>query len=356
MRVSWCPQSTDMGINPYWRMLRASLERLDVEFDDSPSWSFGRRWLWANRGRVQVIHFHAVRRFWEYERTQARLRWVVRFARNLVFARAAGYRTVMTVHDLRSLEHSLTPDWVDFLGHWVAVHLSQAVFVHYQLGRELVAKRYGRNHGMHVLHHPTFTGVYPNTLSREEARNDLGFRDGQKVLLFFGGIRPNKGVDALITVFRRLPGNDIRLLITGEPWPPASYINQLIDQAKQDDRVRILAKAIPDDSVQTYMNAADFVVLPFRDILNSSSVLLASSFGRPVIAPALGCLPEVLTEDAGIIYNPTEPDALYRALKRASSLDPQESDALGRKAYKLASLHTWEEMAHKTLAVYEDLQ
>lgn len=350
MRAYWCPQPADMGVNPYWRLLRSELEAIGVTFDDSPSWSFGRRWLQANRSRIDVVHFHAVRRFWEYERTQARLRWVVRFARNLLFARALGYRTALTVHDLRPLEHSLKPGWVDYLGHWLAVRLTEAVFVHYNLGRRLVEQEYGRRNNLYAVSHPGYAGIYANTTTRAEARATLGLAGDDRVLTFFGGIRPNKGIDDLIFAFRRLPDSNLRLLIVGQPWPPASYVRELVARAQGDSRVRVVPARVPDIEVQTYMNASDAIVLPFRDILTSGSVLLAMSFARPVIASRLGCLPEVVVPDSGFLYDPTEPNALFNALRQACSAD---LETMGKAAGERAARYTWADLARDTITVYE---
>ena len=59
-------------------------------------------------------------------------------------------------------------------------------------------------------------------------------------------------------------------------------------------------------------------MLPFRDILTSGSAILALSHGRPVIAPAIGCLPETLPADAAILYDPDAPEALGAALAGGS--------------------------------------
>ena len=70
------------------------------------------------------------------------------------------------------------------------------------------------------------------------------------------------------------------------------------------------------------MNAADVVVLPFAQVLTSSRRLTpALSFGKPVIAPRMGCLPELLTDDLGILYNPGDPQALGRALEAIRGRD-----------------------------------
>ena len=70
--------------------------------------------------------------------------------------------------------------------------------------------------------------------------------------------------------------------------------------------------AVPDDRMQVYLRAADAVVLPYRDVLTSGSAILAMTFGQPVIAPAIGCLPESLGSEGTILYDADAPDGLER--------------------------------------------
>jgi len=63
--------------------------------------------------------------------------------------------------------------------------------------------------------------------------------------------------------------------------------------AADDARVRLFLKPVPHAEVQLYFAAADVVVLPYKNILNSGAALLAVSLGRPVCVPALGSLMEL---------------------------------------------------------------
>jgi len=346
VRVAWFPQ--EYVDNPYLTQLRNSLQGLGVEFEGSAPWTFGRRWLWRNRGKVQLLHLHVVQRFYAYKATRARLRWVVRFARNLMLARVLGYRTVFTLHDLKPFD-VLHPLWVDHMGHWVAVNLTDAVMVHYESGRRAVAERFGRRNGVFVCHHPSYIGLYPNEIPRDLARLRLGIAERHILFLFFGGIRPSKGIDGLIPAFRRLTGDEPRLLIVGRPWHPPEYLDALIKEARGDERIGVVAQFIPEEMVQLYLNAADAVVLPFKDVLTSGSTLLAMSFARPVVAPAKGCLIDEVPPGTGILYDPSDPDGLYMALQRCRSEDLR---MMGEKAYEWASRFTFERLAQETLAAY----
>ena len=90
-------------------------------------------------------------------------------------------------------------------------------------------------------------------------------------------------------------------------------------------------------------------MLPFRDILTSGSAILALSHGRPVVVPALGCLPETLPADATFLYDPDDPDALAGALHRAAGADLA---AMGVRARAWADGLDWGPIAAETARLY----
>lgn len=348
-RVAFFPCVEEMNANPYWPLLRSSLETRGVEFYSSTSGSFGRRWLWSRRGAVDVLHLHFIQQFYAYEGAQARLRWVLRFASSLILARALGYRTVFTLHDLVPM-YPLRPAWVDYLGYWIAANFTERVIVHGEAARQALASRYGRRRNVHVIEHPHYIGVYPNMVTREAARSCLGLKKDQIVFGFIGGIRPNKGIDQLVVSFGEIPGDNLRLVIAGKLWPPAEYSARLTSLIEKDDRIRFFPQFIPDEDIQLYLNAVDVVVLPFASILTSGSTIMAMSFSRPVVAPALGCLPELINSKTGILYDPSDPEGLRNGMRSCLSRD---LDAMGRAAYDSIKEASWEVAAEKTTAVYQ---
>ncbi len=294
------------------------------------------------------MHFHYVQQFYAYENTYARLKWVLRLASNLVLARMLGYHTVLTLHNLMPT-YPLSPAWVDYLGHWFTVQLVDSVIVHCRTAAAALISQFGRRRNIHVVSHPNYIGVYPNTIDRDAARAQLGLLPDQKVFLFFGGLRPNKGIDQLLRAFREIPGEHLALLVAGQPFPPEEYQSELQRLASLDSRVRLSDRFISDDEVATYMNAADAVTLPFARILTSSSTMLAMSFGRPVVAPAMGCLPELVTPTSGVLYDAQDPEGLKNALLRCTELDLQ---AMGDCA--AVEPFTVERFGAETLNAYMD--
>ena len=168
------------------------------------------------------------------------------------------------------------------------------------------------------------------------------------VFLFFGIIRPFKGVFRLIDTFGRLRSRQIRLLVAGQPSNEMSRV-ELIEHCQLDDRILTSLQKVPVEDVQLYMNAADVVVLPYQDTLTSGSVLLAMSFGKAVIMPRIGCIPEVVDSQGGFLYSPHDEEGLLRAMQQALSAD---TATMGKYNYARAQSFDWVEIAQETCVVY----
>jgi len=119
---------------------------------------------------------------------------------------------------------------------------------------------------------------------------------------------------------------------------------------KSDDRIRAFLQFVPAKDVQLYMNAADVVVLPFKDILTSGSALLAMSFGKAVIAPRLGCIPESLDSRGVFLYDHNEEEGLLKAIQQATLANLA---AMGKYNYGRAKHLGWNVIGQKTCALYQ---
>lgn len=336
--------------NPYWSILASALGDAGVEVVSAEPGPFGRRWLWRNRGRIQVLHFHYVQQLYAYEWTDARLRWVVRFASNLLLARLLGYRTVFTLHNATPT-YQLQPAWVDYLGHWVATNLTDAVIVHCEAARAILRARFGRRRQVYTVQHPHYMSQYPNAITRAAAKELLGISPDDFVFAFIGGLRPNKGVEGLVAAFRQLEGSNLCLLIAGSSARSDGCVEALHELAQCDGRIHLHTHFISDDKLQIYVNASDVVVLPFARILTSGSAIMAMGFARPVVAPAMGCLPELVTEGTGVLYDPSSPLGLVQALGRCVSIGP-DLTAMGRRAQARVGQFTAQAAAKETLRAY----
>ncbi|WYL96318.1 MAG: glycosyltransferase family 4 protein [Gloeotrichia echinulata IR180] len=140
-----------------------------------------------------------------------------------------------------------------------------------------------------------YRDFYPNQITRNQARIELNLPDNYRILLFFGYIDIYKNVPHLIKIFRQLAPPDWLLVVAGKIERP-HLENEILSASENDDKIKLVLKYVPDDQVQLYFKAAELVVLPFKEILNSGSALLALSFDCPILAPHLGSMPELHSE------------------------------------------------------------
>jgi glycosyltransferase involved in cell wall biosynthesis len=137
-----------------------------------------------------------------------------------------------------------------------------------------------------------YRGNYLDEISKQEARSQLGINSSAKVLLFFGSIRRYKNTSKLIQVFKELGDTEAILYVVGKPFD-SNLSEEIQQEVSSNSRIKLYLNFVPDDEVQIYFRATDLVVLPFSEILNSSSALLALSFDRPVLVPLQGSLGEL---------------------------------------------------------------
>ncbi|WP_169738367.1 glycosyltransferase [Patulibacter minatonensis] len=169
-------------------------------------------------------------------------------------------------------------------------------------------------------------------------------------LLFFGFIRPYKGVEELIGVVAGMSDPEIRLTVAGKPASEAS--RAAVEAARAgDERIDLRLEFVPDDELGMLVAGAALVVLPYREMHNSGAVFAALSAGRPVLVERNAVTTELQSElgDDWIVLFDDRVDAtdLRVALLRAAERDPTaHPDLSGR---------SWPEVAERYADVYRDL-
>jgi glycosyltransferase involved in cell wall biosynthesis len=204
-----------------------------------------------------------------------------------------------------------------------------------------------------AIDHGNFIGLYADTIDRAHARAQLGIADDETVLLFFGNIRPYKGVEHLVDVFRQSGARDLRLLIAGKTSDP--HLGEALrDAAAGDARITLETRFIPDDEVQVYFRGCDAAVFPYRNILASGAVILAMSFGTVCVAPAIGCIPAVLEETANFLYDAKDPDGLQDAIRQLVARR-DELGKMGETNAENAMRLDWSDVGERTARIYHKL-
>ncbi|MFB6271690.1 MAG: glycosyltransferase family 4 protein [Salinibacter sp.] len=224
------------------------------------------------------------------------------------------------------------------------VHLGEA-------SRDWFSKQYDfaseKRHA--IIPHGNYS-CFPDDVNDDEARKRLNISAEEFVCLCFGKLRHHRERALLIEAFERLSGWRNKLVIAGGgEIPTPSRRSFQYWRIKYDPRLCIHDEWIPDEEVQLYLRAADVVVIPREGVLNSGSVALGFTFGRPVVGPDEGVIGEVLRKTG----NPTYESGNAGALAEAIEMVKDSITGLGNrnKTYAMEKMN-WRNIAFKHIECY----
>lgn len=128
-------------------------------------------------------------------------------------------------------------------------------------------------------------------------------------LLFFGFVRPYKGLDMLLEALQYVENAKVHLTIAGEFWDDKEdYLNYIKEHNLQN--IDIVDEYISDEEVADYFRCCDVVVLPYRDATGSAVIASAYGHNRPVLVTNVGGLPDAVASGrTGYISEP-DPKAI----------------------------------------------
>ena len=225
-----------------------------------------------------------------------------------------------------------------------------ALVVHSEYGRGQLVRGLGLDSGkVHVIHHGAFEHLarLPSQPLAAELEQVAG-----PVVLFFGLLRPYKGVDVLLQAWRGMPAG-AELWIVGRPRMDIAPL-----LASAPPGVRFISRYVPDAELASYFRRADVVVLPYSrtERFDQSGVLAtALAFAKPVVLSDVGGFGEVAATGAGVLVEPGDVGSLAAALGRLLG-DEAERARLAQAAREAAAgPYSWDQAARRTLDVYRGL-
>jgi glycosyltransferase involved in cell wall biosynthesis len=225
-----------------------------------------------------------------------------------------------------------------------------ALVVHSEYGRGQLVRALGLDAGkVHVIHHGAFEHLarLPSQPLAAKLEQVAG-----PVVLFFGLLRPYKGVDVLLEAWRGMPAG-AELWIVGRPRMDIAPL-----LASAPPGVRFISRYVPDAELASYFRRADVVVLPYSrtERFDQSGVLAtALAFAKPVVLSDVGGFGEVAATGAGVLVEPGDVGSLAAALGRLLG-DEAERARLAQAAREAAAgPYSWDQAARRTLDVYRGL-
>lgn len=251
--------------------------------------------------------------------------------------------TVLTAHDLLPRE----PRPGQLAAQRALLRSVDAVITHSEHGRrrllEAVALDPAR---VHVVPHGVFDHL--TAVPAAPLPGELCAAEGEPVVLFFGLLRPYKGVEVLLEAWREVRGG--QLWIAGHPRMPLAPL-----RAAASSRVSFLPRYVEDAELVALFRRADIVVLPYTrtERFDQSGVLAtALAFGKATVVSDIGGFGEVARLGAAELVAPDDPEALATALRTLID-SPAQRAALAQAARQAAEGPlSWREAARRTVQVY----
>jgi len=344
LRVAVLPDL--VGTNPYLDSLNQALERRGIAV--ARGGTLDRRRVSAARGHLDVVHLHWLEYLFfgsggRLRKTASMYAQGLRFVAALRALSETDVRLVWTVHNARphQLHH---PQLYELIRRAVVIN-ADALVVHSHYAAERVREWAGVGSEIHVVPHASYIGDYPESKRTPgQVRTNLSIPTDAFVYLLFGHVLRHKQIPDAIGAFRRLSAPDARLVIAGSPSDSSSS-REVQAAAEGDPRVIVRLESVSDADVGALHRAADAVVLNYSDVFSSGALMLALTFGLPVVAPAKGSATEIAPPPATVPFGPGGlGDALLEVRTRTAARRKAALAAAGRQ--------TWDRMARQLEQVY----
>lgn len=233
------------------------------------------------------------------------------------------------------------------------------IFVHGPRCKEQLVSQGVAPSKVSVIHHGEL-GSFFNQISK--AKNVK--REG-KTVLFFGELRPNKGVELLIPIADRIHSQfpDVKFIVAGSPkvsrdlkrsgWE--TKLRAILREMRSRPYFEVHDRFIPDEEVANFFQRASITLLPYLDATQSGVAMIAMPLGSVVVATGVGDLPYVIQDEVtGFLAEPNV-DSIVNRLKYVLS-HPSEAELIREKAREWVVREcSWDHIATQTLKIYYHL-
>jgi glycosyltransferase involved in cell wall biosynthesis len=350
-------ESPELRANPMVRVL-------NLRGDNSPQAGFATKIV-----RVARYYARLVRYVWSSEPPILHVLWndrleLVDRTLLMLYYRARGKRTVLTVHNVNVRQRDGDDSMVNRATLRIQYALADHLFVHTERMRQELAAQFSVVASkVSVIPFGINSTVPDTTLSSRDARRTLGLASDEQVILFFGNIAPYKGleylVDAMPEVLRDVPR--ARLVIAGRPKGSEGYwarVERRIEELGLGDKVLRRIEYVPDEETEVFFKAADVLVLPYTHVFQSGVLFLGYNFGLPVVATDVGSIrDDVVDGRTGFLCAPGSAKELASAVVRYFSSDLYVDLSARRPAIRgfAAERYSWAKVAEISAGVYERL-
>ena len=262
---------------------------------------------------------------------------------------------ICTVHDIVPFNGNPVST-IQVLGAVRILREFDAIVAHTQRSvRHLTSLSRGPRRIRHIAHGLLQHGVGPGALVSKVKSTS----ESKLVVLFFGKLKPYKGIDVLIRAASLIPArlqSHIRLRIVGKPYMDTGALIAMAESLQVAHLIDFQFRFIADGEISALLQAASVIVLPYREVDASGVLMTALAEGRPIVATRVGAMAELLTDGQDALLVPVgDADLLASALSQVLE-DRAARQRLADGARRLgASIPTWRDIGRETVALYDEV-
>lgn len=229
-----------------------------------------------------------------------------------------------------------------------------AVISHTGIGAKRMVEEFGmRQDQVHVIPHGPLDYLTkiedPKPLPPEFA----GVEPDVPVILFFGLLRPYKGINTLLEAFRLLGDTKAELWIAGMPRMPLEPLQEL--GRKASGKVRWLPRFVTDDEIPKIFARAEILALPYREIEQSGVVHAGIAFGKTMVLGDVGGFKQYGREGIAALVPPGDAEALAETLERLLDSAPERLALANAAILAGEGDRGWDAIAARTIELYRSL-
>lgn len=283
----------------------------------------------------------------------------------MLYYKMLGKKIVLTAHNVNEARRDGRDSVMNRLSLKVQYRLADHLFVHTERMKDELVKEFGvAAEAVTVIPYGINNAVPNAGVPADEAKRRLGIQASERTILFFGNLRPSKGLEYLLAAIEQLQAEDprYRLIVAGQRlrqhddyW---QRVQVMIRRLEASGSLILKSEFIPDEDVAWYFAAADVAALPYSDIFQSGVLFLAYSFGLPVVATDVGSLRDDIIEGrTGFLSRPRDVSSLAEAIRKYFESDLfRQLESRKREIREYAyRRHSWIDVAGITQAVYQNL-
>lgn len=298
--------------------------------------------------RVSVVHFHWLDRAGgSFSLQPLRLFWQLSIISLIIIARVFNIRTVWTVHNMN--KHNSIDNVLIY--YKTVSLLVNSIICHSPSACHLISQTY-HVPSRKIVFIPH--GYYPQALSvKNKSYTDVCSQEPLRIL-YFGNLSPYKGLDTLLSALNNIniphhlqPNVTIAGSLNKSKYP------SLLGDLQAFPNLTIIPNFLNYSTLNSHLNDSDIVILPFKDILTSGSLIYALSSGRPVIISNIPSLSFYLSPSFAFTFNPGDILSLAHVLESTcTNYMKNDLAEMGRCARNFALTLDWNTIGRQTANVY----